>query len=472
MGTGRRAIVIVAAALAFALAAPARADLADDARTSALKKAGPSLEELGAWCGEQKLLRKRAAIGALLVAVDADHESARAWLQFKRDKRGDWVRPPGVASPADTRSDDWPEWVARRTQVLDPVRKALEDVCDAPRFAKSPGSERTLRLLIELYPEDVKLREKHGERRVAGRWVLEETAATADGRKRVETWVRDAMKAASAKAPVVERKVAGEEAHWACSAALENVYVATTGNAKEVEAFVTNLVAAERLVDLAMGRTAGERKPLRCDMFLNYWENHRYLEKCTELSAEDKKKYDDWRSWWREPERLVVWDNDPVDRIDDAVRQLIDHQRSRARRIWDAPAWLSEGLGLYLTWKLLGTRRTYFIQDTEYADQEIRKDMLKPNADWVALARKLAQKQGGTRLPILAGTPLNGLTAEDDVMAFAVAAYVVETRPQSVADLYEQAAASKSIEAALTASLGLDLESLDARFARWLEETR
>jgi len=64
------------------------------------------------------------------------------------------------------------------------------------------------------------------------------------------------------------------------------------------------------------------------------------------------------------------------------------------------------------------------------------------------------------------------LTAENDVMAFAVAAYFVECRHESVAALYEAVATFRSIDDALTASLGLDLESLDWRFARRLEETR
>jgi hypothetical protein len=120
----------------------------------------------------------------------------------------------------------------------------------------------------------------------------------------------------------------------------------------------------------------------------------------------------------------------------------------------------------------VGTRLTWYRDLTEYADVELRKELLQPNSDWVALARKVAAKQGGPRLPILAGLSLNGMTAEDDVMAFAVAAYLVECRYESVAALYEAAASFPSIDYALTTSLGLDLESLDWRFGRWLEETR
>lgn len=470
MKAGRRIALILAAA--FASAASARADFADDMRRDAVKDAKAALEELGRWCGETKFLRKRAAIGELLLSLDPDHEEARAWLQFKRDARGDWTRASGASPPADVRSDDWPEWAARRAAVLDPLRRRLEAVCDSSSCARKPGRDRTLRFLIALYPDDESLRAKHGQRRVGGRWVLSETVATAEGRKRVESWVKEAMKAASAKEPVVDRKVAGEEARWACSATLENVVVATTGNAKDVTPFIVRIVAAQRLVDSAMGRSAATHPPLRIDLLGNYWENKRYLEKCVELSDADRKKYDDWTTWWRTNGRMVVWNDDPADRIDGAVRRLIHHERAFKYRTLAAPPWLSEGIGLYLTWKLVGTRLTWYRDLTEYADVELRKELLQPNSDWVALARKVAAKQGGPRLPILAGLSLNGMTAEDDVMAFAVAAYLVECRYESVAALYEAAASFPSIDYALTTSLGLDLESLDWRFGRWLEETR
>src|SRR5262245_33012382 len=190
MRWGGRAVLVVAAALAPA--SSARADWADDARTAALKKAQPALEELGAWCGEEKLLRRRAAIAEALLAVDPDHEKARAWLQFKRDPRGDWRRAAAYVPSVDGRSDDWPEWVARRTAVLDPLKKDLECVCGNPIVARTPGRDRTLRLVVALYPDDAGLREKHGERRVGGRWILEESASAAEGRKRVEGWVKEA----------------------------------------------------------------------------------------------------------------------------------------------------------------------------------------------------------------------------------------------------------------------------------------
>jgi hypothetical protein len=473
MRAGSRVCAVFAAVLA--IAAEAVADPADDFRTETLKKSRQALEDLGAWCGEQKLLRKRAAIAEALLSIDAEHDQARAWLQFKRDKRGDWVRAASVVPPVDGRSDDWPEWVARRTEVLDPVRKNLEAACDFSKFSKTPGRERTLRLLVALYPDDEKLRAKHGEVRVGGRWVLAETAATAEGRKRVEGWVKEALKAAGAKEPVVERKVAGDEVDWACSATLGEVFVATTGNAKEVSAFTTRLFAARRLVDAAMARPGASHAPLRCDLLGNYWENKRYLEKCAELSEADRKKFADWNTWWRTWQRMVVWGDEPAERLDGALRRMIHNERSRFSTILAAPVWLNEGLGLYLTWRLVGTRLTWFRDPSKYAEAdraEVHKELLQPTSDWIALARKIAQKQGGPRLPILAGMSFDGMTAEDDVMAFAVAAYLLECRHESVAMLFQAAAMSPSIEYALTTSLGLDLESLDWRFGRWLEETR
>jgi hypothetical protein len=470
MRSGRRFPLILAAALL--LGAPARADLVDDARRVWLKKARPDLEALGAWCGGQGLLRKRAAVAEALLSLDPDHEQARGWLQFKRGKHDDWVRASGLPPPVDGKPDDFPEWVARRTEVLDPLRGMLERVCDQQISARKPGRDRTLRVLVALYPGDAGLRAKRGERLVEGRWVLDETAATVEGRRRVEKWAKEALKAAAAKEPVVDRNVPGDEIKWACSASLENVFVATTGNAKDSSALASKLVAAQRFVDAVMGRRPTTHPALRCDMLGNYWDNKRYVEKCKELSAERKKDAIDSQSWWRDDDRLVVCDYEPAAVVDDAVRQVVNHQLSRTRRIWHAPAWLSEGLGLYLTWRLVGTRLTYFVKDTGYADEDVTHEMIKPTSDWLALARKIAQKQGGPRLPILAGTPLNAMTGEDDVMAFAAATYLVECRREAVPDLFEAAASSRSIEDALTTSMGLDLESLDARFARWLEETR
>jgi hypothetical protein len=145
------------------------------------------------------------------------------------------------------------------------------------------------------------------------------------------------------------------------------------------------------------------------------------------------------------------------------------------------PPVLLQGLGLYTTHRLVGTRLTTFIEMTtsRYDGEEDLPGVPRledSNSDWLVIAH--AYDRAG-RLPRLAesmAVPLNQLQKQDLLLAYCMARYLVEGLPDHVREFLRVAAHESDeksvvgLQAAAERVLEMPLPALDARLRRWVAE--
>jgi len=429
----------------------------------------PAMEALGQWCGDSTLFIERAQVAEALLLVDAENEKARAWLRYVRQKDRTWKQ--SSARPFfDEKKELLPEWTKRRADALDPMRAELEPFLEQRDDWRTVGvRDRLLRTLVALWADDAELHDRNGEASIDGKWLLKETVGVAVRRRRLLDVSSAALKAAVKDAAAYPMRVAE---YGTCVTAPDFEVRARVPPAEASE-FASRITAARVVADEFLAPRIRLRTGLVVHVFPSVAEGRRYLDSRTDVTA-DRRRFGEGRgTFWLTGDELVVADDTRDKRLDSGVRQAIDTM-ARADGYWlfAAPGFLSEGVGMYLTWALLGTRLTVFVQSTKYADQA-KRELADAGADWVNVVRKLVLEKGvAPNLKVLIGTPLNAMTREDAVMSYALAAYFLEGRPDDFQRLYATMTGKRGFPESLAETCGVDAEGLELRFVRWLRETK
>jgi hypothetical protein len=184
-------------------------------------------------------------------------------------------------------------------------------------------------------------------------------------------------------------------------------------------------------------------------------------------------------AWVPKTLQLINWYDESATRTESTARLALDILMVMRYGEIDR-GWMREGFGIYLAAHLTGTHLTWFVQPSNYArsdldkdrERKLSKEMRESDADWLQIARDLrAEKPPDLRF--LTGKRLNDMAAEDLIHAHSLAAYLIEGNPDRVSGfLAAYATKGHDLDAALASELGLSLQELEARLARWLEETR
>jgi hypothetical protein len=139
-------------------------------------------------------------------------------------------------------------------------------------------------------------------------------------------------------------------------------------------------------------------------------------------------------------------------------------------------AWAWEGIGLYVTRALVGTRLTWYGsgQSTGAAEtKELLGRLLKADVNWMNEAYQMLAAGQAPPLRQLLARGIDAVGVRDVLLAYAFAAYLIEGQAGEVRAILlpvgkERVASASAVEAAL----GRSPEELDGRLARWLNERR
>jgi hypothetical protein len=161
----------------------------------------------------------------------------------------------------------------------------------------------------------------------------------------------------------------------------------------------------------------------------------------------------------------------PEGRLDGADRVTLNRCLADTFDFQARPAWVTEGLGIYLTRLLTGTSLSNFVAPSRYAGEE-DSDRDPQTADWMASARSLVAKGRMPELLYVLGLSLNAMTQEDLVLAYALSAYLVEGLPDRATAFLQAVGRGDPGDQAFLAALGMPVQVVQERLCRWLDETR
>lgn len=457
---------------AVLIAAP-REDF-EKARSAAHAEAVTQLFELADWCKGEKLYGRRYDTLNSILVLAPDDEAARKELGHKRDKDGRWSAPDKPRRPRDHNAEAEPEYSKQRGQVVDRLRSRLLEAAEA---ADLPPTERrpVFEDLLKLDEDDADTRYLLGEGRREGAWVLLEVLRSDERRMELAASVEAAFEQPVTSTPSTAN--AREQA----------IGLAWTGVFETPDGRVIGTVPTDELQRAGILLAA-----IRRHLVGVFGKDAKYGENCTvyALQPQDKDRYIDgvpdldakYREFMRTllgsgiqgADDLAQWGPSEADRRDMLVREGVGWLFADAFGITTAHGWVHEGFGLYFSKQLVNTRLHWFARPAEYGrvedDEALRNRMAGGKTDWLPEAHMLLSSEEAPKLQFMLGKDVNRLTTPDLLVAQALAAYLIEGRPETLPAIWTAIGEGKPSPQVLEEQLGTDIARLQATLVRWLEE--
>ena len=204
-------------------------------------------------------------------------------------------------------------------------------------------------------------------------------------------------------------------------------------------------------------------------------DRDRFIDRYPGLDDAFRDKMRNVQSAWLEDDRhFGCWAPDPEVRLDMLLRQGIALYFSEGYGVDGRQGWIEQGLGLYLTHRLVGTRRSFAISQDERSSAGVAalaKRIGDPRSDYYVLAAESLAERTPRQLAISLGKTVNSMTSEDIVATYALSAWLVETQPAEVlAEIFTRCGQGDSPIEVFEGELGLELVELRAKLLRWLGE--
>jgi hypothetical protein len=439
-----------------------------------------ALEEHAAWCKSVKLYLERDLSYRRILTLDPDHETARRGLGYRRERDGSWREPSSThREPKNYTPKKVAKARERFAEVLELYSAHLHAFLEQEREELSPAQrDRILKEILAGDPDDERARAQMGEVRSGEAWVLKETAAARVRRKELSKLVRDLVKAAPAPKKVAadarEKKLG---VNWTTILAIPGFRATTTVGQGEAKL----AVQAVQVMQVYFNTLFGTRAKLgsHCTLFLldGPAEKGPLIDNHPSLAPHDREFLKTLvGGGFSGSTDLGHWGESGKRRVDGIVRIALGHLFADAYGITTQEAWVYEGFGLYLTYQVLRSRLTWFVQPSagRQAEEEavLRGRLLDPETNWMQEAHTLLQGESRPRLSGVLAGDVNGLTTEELLFSYVIAAYLLEARPESAPEILQRVGGGMDSALALTGVLGIDLEALDAHILRWLSERK
>jgi hypothetical protein len=173
--------------------------------------------------------------------------------------------------------------------------------------------------------------------------------------------------------------------------------------------------------------------------------------------------------------KIALFEPDEKKRHDCGVRHSLAHLLQRGWHLETSHAWIFEGLGLYLTREICGTRLTWFCTGsgvTNETKNSPRAKLIVGDVNWMNEAYLLLTRENPVELATVLGRDLTTMGVEDVLVSYALAAYLVEGRPDAISSLLAAIGADTPPPEAIQKSLGMTVPELQERLVRWLSERK
>ena len=457
-------------------AGPATADLASE-RAEAMGVLITSLEGLADWCTENKLFLERDHVFEQILEFEPDHFRAHKGLGHSRQRDGTWVVPEDRKESKNYNLGMLEKLPEQRSAAVAPFRKRMLGILQ--KYGSElggAGRDEIYDLILRVDPEDGEIRALRGEVQVEGQWVLHETVTARERRLELKKLVRDSLDAV----PAPEKLLPSESdaalgVAWRTLVRTPEVRVVSSGDYTEAAVVLQACHAAGSVFRALFGKEVRPPEGYTVYLLANEGEERTFLDAYPGLDPESKAFYLTLEGVGLPGSHCVQWSKDPKHRVDGAVRHTLTQLMSLAFGVDTSFAWMLEGIGLYLTRELVGTRLTWYVGDDANPDEfkkNLRAKLTASDTNWMNEAYEMLR---GERRPDLAVTlkrDLNTLTLEDMLYAYVLAAYLIEARPAEAPKLFASIGSGAEPETVFQAILGMSLPQTAERVTRWLGERR
>ncbi len=446
----------------------------DDVWKESVATLCPKLTELARWCGANGLAGTRDDVFERILILDPNHAEARRVLQDTKQKDGSWARSSSYKRPKDGLAASAETFAARWKETVGPVTDRLLSLAAPPERDTRPASVRysTLTRVARLDPADPRAHKLLREVEVEGRWVLEETAAARRQRPNV------AKQAAAAKAAVRVDEGAPTAAErdlgpkWKSAFVSPRVRVLAATTSAEAKSMAQAATAILDVADAVIGDGKPRGKPFTIFHVEKGEDAHALVDKHP-LPDEMSRYFLALKGGaWLSGDTLAMADETPTGRIESSTRAVVNGYFGTA---FEADISLEPTLQALSTLigALVSGKRPLQVDEAKLDDAADIKMVFRlndPKVDWMVEARQLSR--AGRFLPLKDCFKDSAVRigSRGQFGAAIFAEYMLYGRHAELLPLLAEIGKSGGSRMAVPKALGCELDELDVRIARWLEE--
>lgn len=476
---------------AFGFAAPARAQSAPQqelrGQASQEFRGQPTSPELSAarsayvqrllalaqWCNANDLFLQRDKVFNEVLALEPDNLDARKGLRFSRGPDGSWRDPP-PREMKDRNPKALADYPAKRSEAVAPLRDALLAALER----ENPDEARKQAVydeILALDPGDARVHALRGEAKLGDHWVMAEIAAGKRRRAEIKEFAKTSLAQAivgQAYAPSAEEAVLG--ATWKATLETPALRVLSTADEIESRRIAQVCSAIGPFASSIFGRPLELPADTAIYVLAEASEREVFVDKLPGLSLEQRIFMKASPSAFIAGSvHAAIFAEDSPSRIDAAARHALALLLNAGFGIGAKQGWVVEGVGLYLTRELIGTRATWFIPSAGKGAQSELRDYLKtPGSNWMNEGFQRLASDRAPQLGDVMTLELKAMSVEDMLMSYVLAAYCIEGRPKETPELLRMLGAGDSPSVAVQGVLGMTLQQLQERVTQWLANRR
>ena len=427
---------------------------------------------LASWCNEKELFLQRDNLWRSVLSLQPENADARKGLRYSRDGQGNWKEPP-PREVKDRAPALLPELAKRRSEAVAAWRDELLKLLDEQQ-ADPKAREATLAEILGVDPDDAKVRGLRGETKVENAWVLEESATGKARRAEIRATI-EAARAEAAKPENVEPSAQdlGYLPAWKLAWSAEGLRLLLQTSEAEGRELVQTAHAARLLLSKLSGKEAALPPNFSAYVLSEAADRDRFAAALTEVPEADRKT-------WKESsgagipgkEAVVLWHKDAKRRLDCFARHVLAGLLLHGFGIDARQGWAFEGLGLYLSRELVGTRFTWFILASGGELEKLKPKLLAPESNWMAETLKLYKSATPPKLAEALPKALGALKLDELLACYSFSAYLVEGLPAELPGILERIGQGEAPLEVIVAATHRPFPEVEARFVRWLEERR
>jgi hypothetical protein len=425
---------------------------------------------LAEWANKNELFLQRENLWRAVIALEPENAEARKALRCARDVTGKWKDPP-ARDLKDRKPAAMPEFAQKRsalvsvwtTQVLAQLEREKAD----PARRAAACAE-----ILRLDPDDEAVHALQGELRGPKGWVLRESAGAEARRNELSACIQEARKSppkTEALQPAAQDTALLPA--WKIGYTCEGVRLLVQTSEAEAQELLGTEHALRALLAAVCGKPLAPSPGFSAYVVTDASDCDKLLGGVTDAAPADLQV---WRNspGFGVPHRaaVVAWDKDQKRRLDCFTRHLAANCLYANFGVDARQGWILDGLGIYLTQRLTGTRATWFRPDRADDDHALRARILLDTSNWMEEAQQLQQAGSAPKLAELLAKPLGSLTLEDMVFSTAFSAYLVEGQPKALPEILARIGLGGSAPESIANVTGRPLPEIEARFKRWLAE--
>lgn len=458
------------------------------ARAALNKNLATSLEEFAGRCTKARAYLQRDLCYEMLLMADPEHKTARKTLKYKKDRKtGEWSRnkykaPKDrdgklVAALTEEREGFLEAHAVAVLQLLDAHQAELssEEIAVETQalLAALPNSER-----VRTYLGQVQL-EKNGETH----WVQASTVRALEQRKAQYAAWKKALKQVDEveDAEILAKEEALGVTFKACSEG--STYRVLSSVIKSETTFLARKLEA---LTLWMHPLLGTNEPdgMVHVYLISQEEGAGFISEFPDLTdaiREDLKGSNG--AWLGRADRVGVWNSHGKSRMDQTIRLVISYALldtyGRIDGGWvknGLPAWMDQGLGIYLCWKMNETKLSVQLRDSGYAssNDDPTTKLQGGEDDWIVHARAaMTRKRKPTNLALALGRNVGTLTTRELYVTYGFSAWLLEGHgPEIVHEILSRAGQRENPVTLLEEVLKRPFPQIEDAFRQWLREIK